>query len=368
MAIAVRPLELVVSTVEPELQNGKIVEVTAIKRLAFPQASVDRSRAEKKISSGLETVLQAMTREMNLPALEARFVRDGETWVAKQRSAWRLDLPKTRAVLQKALIQNSLEVQAVLTSKPPKRTVQDFFKRGVRFYFGGGDSSFAGSPDFRVQNIVAASKQLDARYLERGAVFDFNKSITLSSKTGFVLGYVIRGNSLSKDIGGGLCQVSTTVWRAAYNAGLPMLERHQHSYRVAYYEPVGFEATVYAPSKNLRFRNDTSAPLWMQLEWDVSSGRLEMNLFGVAPERRVQISKPVTSNERPAPKDRFVPDAKVPLGEAKVVSGAEDGVEARINRVVRYNNGFVTRDRTFSRYIPWAAIYAVNPKDKRLRK
>jgi vancomycin resistance protein YoaR len=256
----------------------------------------------------------------------------------------------------------------VVRRTPPQRTVQRFFEAGFRHHFGGGISSAAGSPDFRVQNILAATKQLDGLRISAGAVFDFNQRVRIRAALGFVDGYVIRAGTLDKDIGGGICQVSTTVWRAAYNAGLPILERHQHSYSVSYYDPPGFEATVYAPSKNLRFRNDTGQALWVQMDWDAGSKQLSMNFFGAAPTRRVTVSEPVISNVRIAPKDRFVPDRSVKLGEAKLVSGASDGLTAAISRRVQYESGRVLRDLTRSRYVAWGAIYAVNPRDERLRR
>ena len=353
-------LELLVLTSESEIRGGQIEQIQAEQRFLFPIASVLRSRADQKLSSGLEAALLKIAKEVQLPVQNQ--------WVAKQRSAWRVDLAATRAAVQTALQNQSLTARAVLSSQPPKRTVEDFYKQGIRHFFGGGTSNFAGSPSYRVQNILAAAKQLDGRYLAAKAVFAFNQSITLSAKQGFVLGNIIRGNSLSKELGGGICQVSTTVWRAAYQAGLPILERHQHSYRVAYYDPPGFEATVFAPSKNLRFRNDTTSALWMQLEWDVNTGDLGLYFFGVRPERQVQISKPRISNEKPAPRDRFVPDKEVKLGDVKIVSGAESGMQTRIDRVVKYNSGRIIRDSTKSRYVPWAAIYAVHPKDKRIKK
>ncbi len=360
-------LELKVSTSEPEIRDGRLLEVQKVSAVDLPIASVLVSRAKGTISSGIEAALQKLAQELNTPS-DARFYRLGKIWVAQQHSAWKLDILKTRAALLEAIKNRALTAEAVLSRKPPKRSVNELYKRGIRHFFGGGGSSFAGSPSYRVQNIVAAAKQLDARYLERGAAFNFNSSIRLSAKAGFVLGNIIRGSTLSKEIGGGICQVSTTVWRAAYEAGLPILERHQHSYRVAYYDPPGYEATVFAPSKNLRFGNDSRSALWMQLDWDTNSGRLEMNFFGGRPERQVQIGQPRISSERPAPKDRFIADKEVKLGDVQIVSGAEAGMNAQIDRTVRYNSGKIRRDSTKSRYVPWGAIYAVNPKDPRARK
>ena len=360
------PLELVLDTLEPELQAGNITQARVTRRFTLPPLSVAVSRERGLASSGVLDALSTAAKAVRRPAMNARWTQDGKNWVLRQQSAWTVDEPLSRAYLLEALRYGKTTARLAVRRTPPQRGVQWFFDAGFKHHFGGGDSSAAGSPDFRVQNILAATQQIDGLRLEAGAIFDFNQRVKINSKLGFVDGYVIRGALLAKDIGGGICQVSTTVWRAAYNAGLPILERHQHSYSVSYYDPPGFEATVYAPSKNLRFRNDTGQALWVQMDWDASSKQLSMNFFGAPPTRRVTVSEPLISNVRDAPKDRFVPDKGVKLGEAKLVSGASDGLEAQISRRVQYASGRVLRDVTRSRYVAWGAIYAVNPRDERL--
>ena len=361
-------LELVLETSEPELRNGRITQRRVTQRFALPPRSVAVSRERGQASSGLLDALSVAAKSMRRPATDARWVLDGKDWVLRQQSAWTVEEPLSKAYLLEALRYGKTTARLAVRRTPPQRGVQWFYNAGFRHHFGGGDSSAAGSPDFRVRNILAAMRQIDGLQLEVGATFDFNRRVKISSKLGFVDGYIISGGTLSKDIGGGICQLSTTVWRAAYNAGLPILERHQHSYSVSYYDPPGFEATVYASSKNLRFRNDTAQALWVQMDWDASSKLLSLNFFGAAPTRRVTVSAPFISNVRDAPKDRFVPDRSVKLGEAKLVSGASDGLQSAISRRVQYESGRVLRDVTRSRYVAWGAIYAVNPRDSRLRR
>jgi len=360
------PLELVLDSAEPELRAGQITQKRVTQRFALPSLSVAVSRERGQASSGLLDALAAAAKSVRRPAIDARWRLEEKNWVLRQQSAWTVDEPLTKAYLSEALRYGKTTARLAVRRTPPQRSVQWFFDASFRYHFGGGDSSAAGSPDFRVQNILAATRQIDGVRLEANAIFDFNRRVKIRSALGFVDGYVIRGALLAKDIGGGICQVSTTVWRAAYNAGLPILERHQHSYSVSYYDPPGFEATVYAPSKNLRFRNDTAQALWVQMDWNAGSKQLSLNLFGIAPTRRVTVSAPVISNVRDASKDRFVPDASVKLGEAKLVSGASDGLRAAISRRVQYDSGRVLRDITRSRYVAWGAIYAVNPRDSRL--
>ncbi len=366
--ITTKPLELLLDTTEPEIRGGQLRDVQITRAFAMPQNSVTVSRQATRISSGLADAVRGSTRSIRRNAENAVWVFDKTTrsWVARQSSAWSVDQDATRANVLEALKYNKSSTKIVVRRNPPARNVQDWYARGIRYYFGGGQSNFFGSASFRVQNIVAGSKQLDNIYIAPGEVFDFNRRVQISTQLGFVDGYIIKGGLLEKDIGGGICQVSTTLFRAAYNAGLPITQRNFHSYRVQYYDPVGFEATVYSPYKNLKFRNDTGAPLFLQVTWYTRAQRLEMNFFGAKPDRRTAVSAPYVYNVRPAPRARFVPDPTVRFGSVKRISGAERGMNVRITRNVRYNDGRNLTDYTNSSYVPWGEIYAVNPRDFRV--
>jgi vancomycin resistance protein YoaR len=363
-----KPLELLLDTTEPEIRGGQLRELQLTRAFAMPQNSVSVSRKATRISSGLEDAMRGATRSLRRDSQNALWVFDktSRSWVARQSSSWSVDLDATKANVLEALKYNKSSAKIVVRRNPPARNVQDWYARGIRYYFGGGQSNFFGSPPFRVQNIVAGSRQLDNVYIAPGEVFDFNRRVQISTQLGFVDGYIIKGGLLEKDIGGGICQVSTTLFRAAYNAGLPITQRNFHSYRVHYYDPVGFEATVFSPYKNLKFRNDSGSPLFMQVTWYTRAQRLEINFFGAKPDRRTTVSAPYVYNVRPAPRARFVPDPTVRLGRIKRISGAERGMNVRITRTVRYNTGRNQTDYTNSSYVPWGEIYAVNPRDYRV--
>jgi vancomycin resistance protein YoaR len=361
------PLELRLETTEQEIRNGELRDVLIVRTFAVPAKSTALSRQNKKPSAGLETVMRNAYASLYRVSREAVWVRDGTNWIATQQSAWRVDERTSRAFVLEALKFNKPSAKIVVQRSRPARNVQDWHAKGIRYHFGGGESRFVGSSSFRVTNIIAGARQIDNITIAAGGIFNFNRDVKISKELGFVDGYIIKGGILEKDIGGGICQVSTTVWRAAYNAGLPILQRNYHSYRVVYYDPPGFEATVFAPYKNLIFRNDTGAPLFVQVTWYTRSARLEMHFFGAKPDRRVDISRGSISNLRQPPAPRFVADPEVRLGRAKRLSGAERGMNVRIDRVVRYNTGRVARDSTFSSYVPWGELWAVNPQDARVR-
>src|SRR6185369_11000366 len=111
--------------------------------------------------------------------------------------------------------------------------------------------------------------------------------------------------------GGGVCQVSTTLFRAALNAGLPIVERHAHAYRVHYYEEdssPGVDATVYVPTVDLKFKNDTGHYILIQSIIDLTQPRLTFMIYGTNDGRVVNQTAPVVTNIRPAPADKYEDD------------------------------------------------------------
>jgi vancomycin resistance protein YoaR len=357
---------LALNTSEQLLRNGKL-ETKAV-NLEYPlaPASVQKSKQLGALSNGLESRLVQIASQVYRKPANALWVYEKNAWIARDQPGWAMDLNATRTNLLKAILEGKTASGIVLKTTRPQRTVADFYARGIRYFFGGGTSSFAGSPPFRVQNIIAGSSQLDERTIQPGETFDFNKTVQISKELGFVDGFIIANGTLEKDIGGGICQVSTTLFRAAYNAGLPIVQRNFHSYLVHYYDPPGFEATVFAPYKNLKFTNDTSSPLFLQVTWYTRSQRLEMNFYGPKPDRAVTISKSFVFNVKPPAAPRLQADERVLYGRTRLIDTPVNGMDVNIFRTVKLNTGEVRKDTLFSRYVPWGAIYGAHPQDPRV--
>lgn len=232
-----------------------------------------------------------------------------------------------------------------------------------------GETTFTGSPEFRVHNIVTGAGRLDQVWLAPGQTFNFNRLIgPINARTGFKPGYVISGGSLATEDGGGICQVSTTAFRAALYAGLPITERHAHSHQVAYYGEPGLDAAVYAPSKNLRFVNDTGGPLLVQAEWDTKAERLQIHLFGRHGGRQVKVGQPQQSRVRPAGEPQFLADPDLPSGAVQRIDMPAPGASVSVTREIRDEQGRVRRETFRSSYRPWGGAFAVSPDDARLRE
>ena len=203
-----------------------------------------------------------------------------------------------------------------------------------------GRSTFQGSPEERANNIQVAARNLNGVVIPPDHNFSFLREIgPITKAAGYLESLIIRGDATVPGIGGGVCQVSTTVFRAAFWAGLPIIERNQHSYRVSYYEqdgtPPGLDAAVYDPGVDLRFRNDTGHPILLQSAVDAVDGTLIYRLYGTRTGRQVRLEE-VDIRDRQEPEEPLPDelDPNLPPGERKQVEWAAEG-NAR-NRHSRY--------------------------------
>jgi vancomycin resistance protein YoaR len=228
-----------------------------------------------------------------------------------------------------------------------------------------GRSSFRNSAPYRIQNIQAGATRMDGVLIAPGAEFSFNDTVGAIDETnGFTQGYAIIDGRTQLEWGGGVCQVSTTVFRAAFYAGVPITERNQHSFRISWYEelgePPGLDAAIFTGpgGYNLRFVNDTGSWLLMQTTVDLQSQVLTVRLYGTRPEREV-VQLPVEiANRVSAPSaPRYINDPALPAGTVRQTDTARGGFDATIGRIVRRGDTVIYQDRFFSRYQPWPNIF-----------
>ncbi len=245
-----------------------------------------------------------------------------------------------------------------VTYLPPKPRLEDLYRLGVREHLATGETSFLGSSPERVHNIRLAASRLDGRLIPQGP-FSFNRALgPITEEAGYKEAFVILGDQTEMGLGGGVCQVSTTLFRAFFLAGLPILERHPHSYQVAYYRPTGLDAAVFQPHKDLKVQNDTPGALWVQAS--IQGYTLRFHLFGTK-DREVRWEGPFVSERRPPLPPREIPDPSLPPGVRKQVDFAAEGARVEVHRRVRYQDGRVREDRITSHYQPWGAVYRVGP-------
>ena len=195
----------------------------------------------------------------------------------------------------------------------------------------------------------------------------FNQLIgDISALTGYQQAYIIQNGKTVLGDGGGICQVSTTLFRAAINTGLPILNRTAHAYRVSYYENdsgPGFDATVFSPSVDLKIKNDTPAAVLIQTEVDEVNKLVYFKLYGKKDNRKVEISKAEVWDVSPPPEASYEDDPTLQRGITKQVDFAAWGAKARFNYKVTYPNKEVKDEIFYSVYRPWKAVFLVGTKD-----
>ena len=256
---------------------------------------------------------------------------------------------------------SSIKIAIPVDSTSPKITNDEVNNLGINTLVGRGSSRFRGSISSRIYNIGLSSSKFDGVLIKPGEVFSFNNTVgEIDALTGYKEAYIIQDGATVLGDGGGVCQVSTTLFRAALDAGLPIVSRRAHSYRVGYYEQdgsVGFDATIYSPTTDFKFKNDTPNHLLIQTLFDARSASLVFEIYGTDDGRNVTISTPVVWDVVPPPEDLYTDDPTKPAGEIEQIDYKAWGAKAKFNYFVE-KSGEVLQDQTFySTYRPWQAKF-----------
>ncbi len=233
-------------------------------------------------------------------------------------------------------------------------------------------SYFYGSSPDRVQNISAAAARFKGLLVAPGETFSMVKNLgEMSLDNGFAEALIIYGGRTIKGIGGGVCQVSTTLFRAAFNAGFPIVERHPHAYRVGYYEKTvanridpnlaGLDATVYVPVVDFRFTNDT--PYWLLMETYVfpEKNSIVWKFYSTKDGREVKSETTGPQNIVEAPEDLYKENPELEEGEIKQVDWAAEGADVTVKRLVTKNGKTYFTDEFVTHYQPWQAVFEYGP-------
>lgn len=238
---------------------------------------------------------------------------------------------------------------------------------GIKTLLGEGLSYFYDSIPGRIYNIGLAASKVNGRLVAPDEVFSFSESIgTVSAIFGYQKAYsIIKGKTVLDD-GGGVCQVSTTLYRAVLNSGLPVIDRTAHTYRVGFYEEGGFlpglDATVYPPDPDFKFKNDTGSTILIQATYDVPHARLTFDLFGTDDGRKTKINGPYFISTTPPPDTIYEDDPTKPVGTMTQVDTAHAGAKVYFQRIVTRGTGTLINETVYSDYVPWPARFLKGTK------
>lgn len=182
-------------------------------------------------------------------------------------------------------------IKIPVIENPAALSLQNTKKLEIDTLIGKGESNFVGSPKNRRHNISVGSNKFNGVVIPKGEEFSFLTTLgPVEKSTGYLPELVIKMDKTVPEYGGGMCQVSSTCFRAAVNTGLRVTERQNHAYPVQYYSPQGTDATVYIPHPDLKFMNDTPGPILMQTK--IVGNILTFEFFGKADGRTVSLEGP----------------------------------------------------------------------------
>jgi vancomycin resistance protein YoaR len=257
------------------------------------------------------------------------------------------------------------EITLPILAVRPQVADDDGPNLGIVELVSEGVTHFKGSSAGRIQNIQVSASKFHGLVIPPGQTFSFNEHLgEVSAEAGYEESLIIFGDRTRVGIGGGVCQVSTTAFRAAFWGAFPILERSAHGFRVSWYEPpVGLDATVYSPWVDLKFLNDTSYYLLIETEADVQTGTLTFRFYSTKIGRTVEMEGPVEDNVIPHEPPVYEDDPTLPQGTTKQVEWARDGVDVTIYRIIKESDEVISREKLFSRYQPWTAVYLVGTKE-----
>jgi len=324
----------------------------------LPEYALDIDTAA--IRRALAPIAAELRREGTLPRVDWN---DGNLQIiAPGQPGQGLNVNAAFASVNAALQGAEREIALHIMPTDPPVIQSNLASLGIVEPIATGVSSFSRSQAYRITNIRAGTRRMHGILVPPGSEFSFNDNLgAIDASNGFVQGSAIVDNRTQKEWGGGLCQVSTTMFRAAFWAGLPITERHAHAFRIGWYEelgePPGFDAAIFTPWSDLRFRNDTGGWILIQAWADTNRQQLYITLYGAPSAREVTMDYRILKHLPKPTTSVTVDDPELPRGTFKRTDYARGGLEMELYRTI-YEDGVVrSRDVFPTIFQPWPNVY-----------
>lgn len=264
--------------------------------LLSSQANID--------SLAIRSYVEDLARKVNRDPEDAKFkVENGKVVTfSEANNGITLSVDKSVDLILELLSKKDLQATQNLTlpfdSKKSETNYSDVNNLGVSSLIGVGTSDFKGSPKNRIFNIKVATERFNGLLIKPGEEFSFVKNLgEVDAEHGYLPELVIKNNATFPEFGGGVCQVSTTAFRAAIYSGLKITARKNHAYPISYYNPAGMDSTVYLPNPDLRFINNT--PNHILIQASIEGTKLTFNFYGTDDGRKVSVDGPYTTDRQP---------------------------------------------------------------------
>jgi vancomycin resistance protein YoaR len=343
------PVTLIAGPTRFRVPRWRLAKLLDLSTMRFSGATADAffARLEKRVDT---------------PAKDADFAvsSDGTVRIVPSKPGLGLDVPQSAGRVFAAATRVTNRVATlVLAESQPKRTTAEAQAMGITGTVGSYETFYGGIAN-RIHNVQLVAHLVDHKFVAPGETFSFNGTTgERSAAKGFLEAPVIVNGELQTGLGGGVCQVSTTVFNAAYEAGLPITSRTNHALYISHY-PLGRDATVDYPSLDLKFVNDTKH--WLLLRTWVGSSSLTVVLYGTPQHRRVESTTAPLRVVAPPPIEKTV-DATLEPGEVVVDEYGAPAQATSVQRKVYDAGGKLLSDATwYSSYRSEPKIVRVGPK------
>jgi len=325
----------------------------------------------------LRTILTSLSATLDHPSENPRFTFNDETHQLELINAGvtgrSLDIEKSITSIQEKIKNGEHTIPLEFTLIAPSvKNDSTGEQLGIRELVQTQVSYFYGSSSARVQNIQAAANRFHGLLVAPGETFSMARAMgEISLNTGYAEALIIYNGQTIEGVGGGVCQVSTTLFRTAFSSGFPINERYPHAYRVKYYEKeagnrinprlAGLDATVYVPLVDLKFTNDT--PYWLLMETYTSpqNNSLTWKFYSTSDNRRITWETSGPTNLVEPPKPLYRENPALVKGEIKQVDWEAQGADVSVTRTVYLNNLIYFQDSFRTHYEPWRSVYEYGP-------
>ena len=261
-----------------------------------------------------------------------------------------------RAVLAAAVQPDARVARVALTTLPADLTTREARTLGIRRQLTTFTTDMGVSSANRIWNVHLLGDYLDGTIIKPGQVFSYNAEVgPRTVERGFREGQMIFGGVLIPSIGGGVCQTATTVFNAAFEAGLPIKSRTNHSFYISHY-PTGRDATVSWGGPDLVFKNDLKHAILIKVSY--TDATFTVSFYGTRQRRKIVSSTSEPTNYT-QPRLQYAVDPSAPANSVRTAAGGGPGFDVSVHRKVYERGQLIREDDFFTRYVPQnpTAIY-----------
>ncbi len=253
------------------------------------------------------------------------------------------------ATLSLSKLSNKSKIKNIEVSKPAL-VLETVKEEPIGELLGKAEVSFAGGTEERNKNIELGVSKLNGTTILPGEEFSFIKSLgPATEEAGYSVAKVFLNGEVTTGVGGGLCQVSTTLFQSLLKAGLPITERHNHSYTVSYYD-VGLDATYSDPGVDLKFVNDTGNPI--TIKGGIQDEKVVFEIYGTPDGRIATTTEPIISSVIDVSPPRYVATTTRSSNEPECINKPQIGYTSNVIYNVLYPNGDLKTEEFKSKYKP----------------